>query len=130
MAVNENALSDPSRVTRGDYEAMLQRHGRGWVFEDGGRILGFAIADHTHRNIWALFVEPGFERRGIGRELLQRAVRWLFDQGDATIWLSTGRETRAYRFYKAAGWREAGIEPNGDLRLELARANLDTHGKG
>ena len=119
MAVRENVLSDPSRVTQRDYEEMLGRDGRGWVHERDGRIVGFAIGDHARRNIWALFVEPGYEGLGIGRALHDAMVRWLFAQGDATVWLGTTPGTRAEGFYEAAGWRRKGMQPNGEVRFEM-----------
>jgi GNAT superfamily N-acetyltransferase len=42
---------------------------------------------HAHRNIWALFVAPGFEGQGIGRGLLDVMVTWLFAQGRDPVWL-------------------------------------------
>ena len=63
LSVRENVLSDPTRVLLHHYREMLDEHGKGWVFEDATQVLGFAIADHSRRNIWALFVAPGFEQR-------------------------------------------------------------------
>ena len=120
MAVGENILSDPNAVTRGDYEDMLTRRGRGWVYEDERVIRGFAIADNLERNIWALFVEPGHEGRGIGRALMTTMMQWLFEQGRGNVRLTTGPGTRAEKLYRRAGWREAGVARNGDLVLELS----------
>ena len=69
MSVCENRLADPSLIQPSDYRAMLAEHGRGWVAETGGRIVGFAVADLSRRNVWALFVDPAFEGRGAGRRL-------------------------------------------------------------
>lgn len=120
MAVTENVLSNPAAIGRDDYLGMLEKHGRGWVFEEDGAILGFAIADHSRRNVWALFVEPGREGRGIGRELLATMMRWMFEQSREAVWLTTGPGTRAEALYRKAGWREVGRESYGDLRLELS----------
>jgi GNAT superfamily N-acetyltransferase len=123
MSVRENTLSDPRRIDHGQYRAMLQERGRGWVYEVDGTIIGFAVADHSRRNMWALFVAPGFERRGIGRALHDAAVTWLFERSREALWLNTGRDTRAEQFYAAAGWRRTGVEETGELRLELAYEN-------
>ena len=120
MAVRENVLSDPSKITRADYEEMLTKRGRGWVYEEGGAIRGFAIADNADRNVWALFVEPGFERRGIGRALMETMMRWMFEQDRKAVWLSTGPDTRARAFYERAGWRWTSTLPDGDLVLQLS----------
>ena len=121
LSVRENVLSDPTRVLPHHYREMLDEHGKGWVFEDATQVLGFAIADHSRRNIWALFVAPGFEQRGIGRSLLDEMVHWLFEQSEEPIWLTTQTHSRAYRFYQAAGWREVGEPLNGESRFELSR---------
>ena len=121
MGVHENKLSDPSRVSYTHYKEMIEGRGRGWVCRIGGRIRGFSFADRTNGNIWALFVEPGFEGRGIGRRLHDRAVAWLFENGAPTLWLTTAADTRARKFYEAAGWRLTGVEPDGECRLELQR---------
>ena len=34
-------------------------------------IVGFGVADHTRRNIWALFVAPGYERREMAAHCLR-----------------------------------------------------------
>ena len=117
MAVRENALSDPNRVTPDHYRERLRR-GRGWVCEDDGRIVAFGISDADERNIWALFVAPGYEGRGIGRALLDAMTEWLFAEGSEPVWLTTGEHTRAARFYRDAGWVEKGRTPGGEIRFE------------
>ncbi len=84
-------------------------------------MVGFAIADQTRRNIWALFVAPEFERRNIGRALLGVMVDWLFQVGPEPIWLTTEPGTRAERFYAAAGWRSVGTEASGEVRFEFQK---------
>jgi hypothetical protein len=42
LAVTENTLSDPGKVTLQMYHDYLQRLGRGWVCRSGRRIVGFA----------------------------------------------------------------------------------------
>jgi GNAT superfamily N-acetyltransferase len=124
LAVRENALSDPRRVQPADYRPLVERGGA-WVCERDGAIVAFGVADAPRRNIWALFVEPGFEGDGLGRRLLDAMTAWLFAQSSEPIWLTTGPATRAERFYRAAGWREAGREPNGELRFELSPPGRD-----
>jgi hypothetical protein len=69
LAVLENRLADPSRVQVDDYLRMLTTDGQGWVYDVDAEIVGFSVADRVRRNIWALFVMPGYEGRGIGRSL-------------------------------------------------------------
>ena len=120
LAVRENALSDENRVRAEHYRTMLQEFGRGWVHEQSDKVVAFGIADQAHRNIWALFVAPGFEGQGIGSELLEVMVKWLFEQSREPVWLTTGRNTRAEHFYIAAGWRAIGSAADGEIRFELS----------
>ncbi len=123
LAVRENALSDDTLARPEHYRAMLQESGRGWVHEESDKVVAFGIADQAHRNIWALFVAPGFEGQGIGSELPEMMVTWLFEQSQEPVWLTTGRNTRAEHFYSAAGWRAVGSAANGEIRFELSAGN-------
>lgn len=104
LSVRENVLSDPARVTLQMYEDYLERDGRAWVAEVDGAVAGFCYADRHGGSIWALFVDPAREGRGLARQLLALAVEWLFALGHARIKLATSPGTRADRFYAAQGW--------------------------
>lgn len=119
LAVRENRLSNPAAAQPNDYVSRLTARGRGWVAAIDGAIAGFAIADRLPAHVWALFVDPQHEGRGIGRRLHDDVVEWLFAAGADRIWLSTEANTRAERFYRAAGWVAVGIQPNGEIRFEL-----------
>lgn len=124
MAVHENRLGDPAWIQPRDYEAMLTERGRGWVAEADGRVAGFAVADASRANVWALFVDPDAEGQGIGRRLHDAMMEWFFGAAGAErVWLSTDPGTRAERFYRTAGWRFAGVEPNGEARYEMTRGD-------
>lgn len=109
MSVKENKLSNPERITVADYERYLTINGRGWLCEMGGHIVGFSIVDMVEGNVWALFVLPDYEGRGIGRILHNVMLDWYFDRGKEQIWLSTGAGTRAERYYRSAGWQHDGM---------------------
>lgn len=68
---------------------------------------------------------PEQEGRGLGRQLLDAAVAWLWEQGADRIWLTTGPDTRAAGFYRHVGWGVAGVTEQGEIRFELARP--DSH---
>ncbi len=121
--VKENVLSDPGLVTDKDCANYLVSRGKGWVCDLDGRIIGFAIADLVDNNIWALFVDPPFERRGIGRKLHELMLDWYFSQGKNNVWLGTSPNTRAVSFYKKAGWKETGIHGRGEIKFEMQLAD-------
>lgn len=120
LAVVENALSDPARITHAMYVDHVAGRGRSWVAEADGVIVGFSSADGSDGSIWALFVEPGREGHGHGKALLREAVDWLFTLGHAHVRLTTGAGTRADRFYAAQGWRRDAVDGK-DAAFTLAR---------
>src|SRR5688572_7252005 len=122
MMVRENRLSEATRLRASDYTEILTS-GKGRVCRVGGAIRGFAVVEKSDGNIWALFVEPGFERMGIGRALHDAMVGWAFDHGATALWLTTDRATRAESFYRLQGWREAGSAGNVALRFELTKSD-------
>ena len=127
MSVNENRLSDPAKVQPHHVREML-RAGGGWVCEIDGAIVAFAIPDVQQGAIWALFVDPAHERKGIGRRLLAVMVDWLFEAGHSSLWLTTDPNTRAARFYEAAGWQRAGFTADGEIRYECTRPSRSANG--
>jgi GNAT superfamily N-acetyltransferase len=119
LAVKENALSNPALVTEQDYVDYLSQRGKGWVCEEDGKLVGFAIGDLEKHNVWALFVLPEYEGQGIGRDLLIELLDWYYTETRETIWLSTAADTRAANFYRSFGFKENGKMPNGELKFEL-----------
>jgi N-acetylglutamate synthase-like GNAT family acetyltransferase len=123
MDVRENTLSDPSWLTPEVYRAHLGNAGvsNSWVCERDGRILGFSVARRAQADIWALFVDPAHEGRGIGRRLIAAATDWLFAQGVDTVSLSTTPDTRADAFYRANGWQRGELTDKGEVMFRLPR---------
>lgn len=121
LAVKENVLSNPNVVTRQMYEDYLDKLGRGWVAEIDGQIVGFSYADKQDNSIWALFVDPPFEGRGIGKSLLKLTTDWLFSLGASKITLGTAANTRADKFYLAQGWERGGMKNAIEVSYTLHR---------
>lgn len=119
-SVRENTLSDPALVTDGDCAEFMFKRGKGWVCEIDGRIAGFAIADLRDNNIWALFVHPELEGRGIGKRLHNTMLDWYFTQTKTAVWLGTAPYTRAEGFYRKSGWTETGIHGKGEVKFEMS----------
>ena len=120
MSVLENRLVS-RQLSEQDYLVEIEATGRGWVIELEGNIVAFAVGNAATGGIWALFVEPGHEGRGYGRQLHDAMVAWLWQQGHDQLWLTTEPGTRAARFYEVAGWRQVG-ETADELRYELRKS--------
>ena len=118
-AVKENVLSNPSVVTDEACHEYITVRGKGWVCEIEHQIVGFAIADLKGNSIWALFVDPAFEKQGIGRQLHQIMLNWYFNQTQKTVWLETAPHTRAETFYRKSGWIEVGKYGVNDIKFEM-----------
>ncbi|SFC30591.1 Acetyltransferase (GNAT) family protein [Flexibacter flexilis DSM 6793] len=118
-AVRENTLSNPNLVTDADVVHFLTQRGKGWVCAIDHQIVGFSIADLQDHNIWALFVHPDFDRRGIGRQLHDVMLDWYFSQTQQTVWLGTSPNTRAEGFYKKAGWKVVGTHGSKEVKFEM-----------
>ena len=123
MAVRENRLSDPGWLTPAIYRACLADAGSAntWVCETERGIAGFATGRVVERDIWALFVDPAQEGRGIGKALLAAATEWLFARNVATIELCTTADTRADRFYRQAGWQRGELTAKGEVVYRLPK---------
>ncbi|MBS1882508.1 MAG: GNAT family N-acetyltransferase [Actinobacteria bacterium] len=88
---------------------------------EGERIAGFvtfgASRDHDARGlgeVYALYVDPGRLRGGVGRLLMAEARRRLASDGyrEAILWVLQGND-RARSFYASEGW-----SPDGTSRVE------------
>ena len=125
LAVRENRLADPSWLTPEVYRAYLADTGAGntWVAEIDGELAGFCVGRIAEADLWALFVDPAREGRGVGRALLAVATQWLFARGAASIALTTSPDTRADHFYASAGWQRGDIDHKGEVAYRLSAAS-------
>lgn len=119
LAVRENALSNPNRITEQDYLDALDEVGRTWVVEADGEVVAFGTG-YRDGSLWALFVHSDHEGRGHAKALHAALTSWLWSLGHERIRLSTTPGTRAERFYIAQGWQRCGVVTDGEIRLELA----------
>lgn len=122
MSVKENVLNNTALVTDAICEDYLVNRGKGWLCEESGSVTGFAIADLLDNSIWALFVRPEHEGKGIGRKLHDTMMDWYFSKTNKTAWLTTAPNTRAEKFYTQMGWQNKGIE-NKEMKFEMAADN-------
>lgn len=115
--VTQNVLSDPGRVTHASYRPYLARGGA-WVAETERGLVGFAILDVAAGSVWALFVAPESEGRGVGRTLHDRLIQGAIGHGLDRLCLTTAPRTRAERFYTQAGWIKTGLTNGGEVSFE------------
>ena len=87
------------------------------VAVDGGVICGFATTSPARDldvpddgELCALYVDPEWWGRGVGRALIGAARARLFETGfrSAVLWLLAGN-ARADRFYRMDGWAPDGL---------------------
>ena len=128
-SVKENTLYNPNLVTDKDCEEFISVRGKGWVCEIDQQILGFAIADLKENNIWALFVDPEYERKRIGQKLHRKMLDWYFTQTKEKVWLGTAFNTRAEKFYRKAGWIEVGTNGPKEIKFEMTYNNWISNSK-
>lgn len=118
-SVKENTLSDPNLITDEDCNDFIMKRGKGWICEIDSKIVGFSIVDLHENNIWALFLHPDFENKGIGRKLHNVMLNWYFSKTTKTVWLGTSSNTRAENFYRKSGWQEAGKHGKKEIKFEM-----------
>ena len=120
-SVVENHLSLAQLADRGITQASLvnaltDAEPCAWVAESAGQVVGFSMVDSDSGSVFALFVQPSHEGRGVGGALLAHAEAALFRQHEQ-IWLETARDSRAERLYQARGWGDAQAVGERDVRL-------------
>jgi GNAT superfamily N-acetyltransferase len=95
----------PPEAITADYFLESIREEELWVAERGGRVEGFVSIYLPGGFIHSLYVHPAWQRQGIGRALLEQALRRCGGHGE----LKCQEANRAAcRFYQALGWRPAG----------------------
>ena len=118
-SVKENQLSNPNLIPDELVEEFITKRGKGFVCEIDDIIVGFSIVDFVENNVWALFLLPEFEGKGIGKKIHQLMLDEYFSKTKETIWLSTEANSRAETFYKKQGWKNAGFHGN-EVKFEMS----------
>ena len=79
-AVRENILFDPSQVTTADIQWLID-NSTIWTWVEEGQICGISAGDPRDGTVFALFVDPTREGRGIGQALIVLACDTLRQAG-------------------------------------------------
>ncbi len=102
----------PAMLERAWDERWRQFH----VAETQGALAGFyslGSAGDTKENnyLWHLYVDPAWQRQGVGTALNRAALDEIAARGADTAWLDViAKNTKALAFYRALGWREIGSD--------------------
>lgn len=126
----ENSIY-PHPWTRGNFADSLAAGYHCWIVECGGEMAGYTIvavaADEAH--LLNLSVAAPWQRQGIGREILNFALRLARDYGAKKIFLEVRpSNTAALALYAAEGFSRIGVRrgyyPAGDAREDAIVLHL------
>nr|WP_250212306.1 GNAT family N-acetyltransferase [Pseudomonas fluorescens] len=93
-----------------------------WIAEVEGRPVAFSMVDRAAGEVFAMFVQPGYEGLGLGRRLMAVAEAALFEQHERLFLITDGRdEIRANGFYQRLGWSMVARVEGDDVRYEKSR---------
>ncbi len=115
-------------ITPDSMVAAINASQRGWLYEDDGQVVGFAMGDSENAEVTVMAMLPEYEGKGIGGELLRRVENWLGSTGCRKIWLTTdmNQNLRAYGFYLRHGWEDWKIQ----YELRFMEKSLDDQSRG
>jgi GNAT superfamily N-acetyltransferase len=85
-----------------------------WVAELDSEVIGFSMVQQDDGCLFAAFVVPEHEGKGVGTRLIQIAERVLFEHHDVA-WLETAEGSRAASLYRHLGWNIPTDIGNGDV---------------
>ena len=93
-----------------------------WIAEVDERPVAFSMIDRDEGEVFAMFVRPAFENRGLGRLLMAAAEAELFRAHERIFLVTDGRqEIRANGFYQRLGWTVVARVDAQDVRYEKRR---------
>jgi ribosomal protein S18 acetylase RimI-like enzyme len=108
---NQVLISQPPRMDVLVLELDREVAGFAWT----GPVLADDEDDGTGE-LYAIYLRPGLEGRGLGRHLIAEAERSLASRGFAQARLRVLRDNHhARRFYEAAGWVTTGEERHDEV---------------
>ena len=123
-SVIENHLSREEMrqmgITEGVVGDMIEKSLCAWVATENNKIIGFSMILPDEGCLFAAFVLPEYEGKGIGRRLVRLAEQELF-QHHEIAWLETDKNSRAAKFYMQLGWGNETDLNGTDIKLEKSR---------
>ncbi len=99
------------------------------VVEDGGKLVGVLEVEPSDWNntatVWNILLSPEARGKGIGRELMNRAVTWAKQAGYRALTLETqSHNPSACRFYQNFGFKLAGFNTMLYTNDDIARQEV------
>lgn len=123
-SVIENHLSREEMRQMGITESvvadMIENNHCAWVATENDKIIGFSMILPDEGCLFAAFVLPEYEGRGVGRRLVVLAEQELFKHHEIA-WLETDKNSRAAKFYMQLGWGNKTNINSTDIKLEKHR---------
>ena len=126
---DRTTLTNPGKyIVESGGQIFLAVHG----IEVVGCVAIVAIDNGTYE-IVKMAVDDSFQRRGVGRVLLNSAISWARDHGARRLWLETNHIlTSAIRLYESCGFKHLPLEKcvpsqyqRSDVQMELWLDNFD-----
>jgi len=116
-------------ITHDTLAELMKGDARAWIAEVDGTPAAFSMAKGDEATVFAMFVRPEFNGRGLGRLLMDAAEDYLFARHDL-IWLHTSEEQdiRAHGFYRKRGWVAVGAAERHNIRYEKRRESARPEG--
>lgn len=108
-------------ITEGSIAEMIAASPCAWVAVLDAEVVGFSMIDVEDACLFAAFLLPAHEGKGIGSQLVTVAENELFKH-HSDIWLETDRDSRAASFYRHLGWRYECPAKGNQVRLRKTRA--------
>ena len=111
-------------ITPQSLSEAMKSHVKGWLCEDSGKVVGFAMGDLASGEVQVVAVRPEHEGKGIGKNLLMLVQSWLFSEGFDEIWLLADPDPglRAHGFYRKLGWQATGERRKGNEVMKRRKA--------
>jgi ribosomal protein S18 acetylase RimI-like enzyme len=119
VQINDECFEGLQRPPEKDFKAMLsvsetwiaRLEGDAVILSDENQgIVGFIIINREYGSyVWSMAVDPEYQARGIGGNLLRKAMLWCREQGDKEMRLHVHVDNPAQMLYFNYGFRVCNI---------------------
>lgn len=80
-----------------------------WVARDRKKVIGFCVAGKQRNcnRIYAMYVLPNFQKKGLGKKFMEKALTWLGSDKDICVNVAS-YNVKALQFYEKFGFVKTG----------------------